>query len=143
MRYISVQNSLALEGTTSTLKVLAYLIGHKQNDYQKSNCSRLPYYWVAGFNGTGECYLTTQNTSQALSPAFIEENYDWKSGKYSTWTESTWRELSANIFLQPSKSHEILTLSIGIVVLLISFVLVFLINSKSDILFGNALSSVA
>lgn len=69
-------------------------------------------------------------------------DYDWKSGKYSTWTESTWRELSARIFLRPAKSHEALTLSIGFIVLIISFVLVFLVNSKSDILFGDTTSSI-
>jgi nicastrin len=66
----------------------------------------------------------------------IVADYDWKSGLYSTWTESTWRDFSARIFLRPSWAHEAVTLAIGFVVMIISFVLVFLINSKSDILFG-------
>lgn len=140
--YVSVQGSLTQEMTGWTYRILGFLIGQKQNDVQeKSNCSMLPLFWFSGVHGTGECRLTTQNFSQAYSPAFFEDGYDWKSGRYSTWTESTWRELSARIFLRPARSHEVLTLSIGVVVLVISFLLVFLINSKSDILFGNTTSS--
>lgn len=141
-RYVSVQGSFDLDSTTSTLKLMAYLLGRKQTDIKdKANCTHRPYYWAAGINGSGECYLTTQFYSKALSPAFIEENYDWKSGRYSTWTESTWREMTASIFLQPSSYHESLTFSIGVVIMAISFLVVFIINSKSDVLFGNALSS--
>lgn len=70
------------------------------------------------------------------------KGYDWKSGKYSTWTESTWDGISARIFLRPSRSHEALTLAIGFVVMTISFVLIFFLNSRSDILFGNSSTSV-
>lgn len=72
---------------------------------------------------------------------WLSSDYDWKSGKYSTWTESTWRELNARIFMKPSTTQEAKTLAIGFVVLIISFILVFLINSKSDILFGDCVSS--
>lgn len=39
----------------------------------KKNCTTLPLNWYHGFNGTGECHYTTQNFSEAFSPAFIEE----------------------------------------------------------------------
>lgn len=142
LRYISVQGHFDLESTTSTIKTLIFLLGRKQPDIEKSNCTR-SLFWMAGVDGKGECYLTTSFSSPALSPAFILENYDWKSGEYSTWAESTWRELSATIFLQPSRFHESLTFSIGFVVMVISIVIVFIINSKSDVLFGNSMSTVA
>lgn len=71
---------------------------------------------------------------------FITLGYDFTSGRYSTWSESTWQELSARIFLKPSSSHEALTLAIGFVVMTISFVFVFLVNSKSDIIFGESVT---
>lgn len=142
LRYVSVQGNFDLESTTSTLKTLAFLTGRLQPGVDKENCTR-PFYWMQGISGLGECYLTTHYFSQALSPAFILENYDWKSGEYSTWAESTWRELSATIFLQPSRFQESLTFSIGFVVMVISVVVVFIINTKSDVLFGNSTSTVA
>lgn len=75
--------------------------------------------------------------------SLINIDYDWSTGRYSTWTESTWKELNARIFLKPSASHEAFNLAIGFVVMLISFVLVFLINSRSDVLFGDALSTLS
>lgn len=77
------------------------------------------------------------------SISYSHTDYDMKSGRYSTWTESTWNALSARIFLQPSATHEALTLAIGFVVTTISFVLVFLVNSRADVLFniGSASSS--
>jgi hypothetical protein len=63
--------------------------------------------------------------------------YDWSSGKYSTWTESVWREFTVRMFLKPSRSHENLTLSLGVLVLSMSFLIVYFANSRSQILFGN------
>lgn len=160
-RYISVQS---LSTTVLwTYRILGYLVG-QPNDHTKENCSHLPFAWYMGYNGTGECRYTTQNFSTAQSPAFLIDgsyfdcnfpfitlhykhhvpprlDYDFASGRYSTWTESTWQELSSRIFLKPSTSHEALTLAIGFVVMTLSFVIVFLVNSKSDILFGEAVTT--
>lgn len=87
----------------------------------------------------GICYETSVNVSQAESPAFVIDNYDWKSGQYSTWTESVWQQFSVRIFLKPSKAHEIITLVSGIVVFLVSFVIIGWISSKSDIIFPTRL----
>lgn len=141
MRYISVLGSSTYETIGWMFRILGLLLGNKVSVDEK-NCSVLPLFWYSGFDGHGECRKTTQNISDAYSPAFIIENYDWKSGQYSTWTESTWRELSARIFLKPSITHEALTLAIGLVTLIISFVFVFLLNSRSDVLFGDSTSSV-
>lgn len=69
---------------------------------------------------------------------FFLIDYDWSSGQYSTWTESTWSPFSARIFLRPARVHEIFTVSTGIVVLIISFALVYLIKSRSDVLFEDS-----
>lgn len=140
-RYVSVQGSLSFETALWTYRVLGFLTGRHSSE-SETNCTQLPLAWYAGINGTGECLRTTQNLSNAYSPAFTIDNYDWSSGRYSTWTESTWSEINARIFLKPSVSHEALSLAIGFVVLVISFVFVFLVNSKSDVLFGDSTSSV-
>lgn len=77
------------------------------------------------------------NGKNILSARSISSAYDFASGRYSTWTESTWNALSARLFLKPSATHEALTLAIGFVVMTCSFVLVFLVNSRSDVLFGS------
>lgn len=137
LRYISVQQSTILESTAWMYSIFAFALGREDNS-AKENCTILPKMWIPGVNSTGECRVTTQNFSLALSPAFEdEENYDFTSNRYSTWTESTWNSLSARIFLRPSATHESLTFSIGFVVMILSFVAVFLIKSKSDVLFGD------
>lgn len=141
MRYISVLGAATYETIGWTFRILGFLLGEELS-LNETNCAVLPLSWYAGFAGTGECRRTTQNISDAYSPAFIIENYDWTSGRYSTWTESTWREINARIFLKPSISHEALTLAVGIVTMIISFVFVFLLNSRSDVLFGDSTSSV-
>lgn len=136
-RYISVQASILLEATFWAHRVFGFALGEKVADITKEDCTVLPLHWIPGSELTGECRRTTQNYSMALSPAFIDESYDFKSFKYSTWTESTWNELSARIFLRPSATHEALTFSIGFVVMILSFVIVYLINSKTDVLFAE------
>lgn len=75
------------------------------------------------------------NFSEALSPAFVIENYDWSSGTYSSWSESVWQQFSVRIFLKPSRRHEVITLVSGILVFLISFVIIGWFSSKSDMIF--------
>lgn len=136
-RYVSVQASVTLEATGWAYRMMGFVLSQIVPNVAKENCSTLPQYWIPGSNMTGECRLTTQNFSLALSPAFEEVGYDFKSNQYSTWTESTWNELSARIFLRPSATHESLTFSIGFTVMILSFVIVFLINSKADVLFAE------
>lgn len=141
LRYIMVQTHSLQESTGWIYRIMGFLGSQKYSERTIDNCTVLPFIWYSGFNQSGECRLTTQNFSQAYSPAFFEDGYDWKSGKYSTWTESTWDSISARIFLRPSRSHEALTLAIGFVVMTISFVLIFFLNSRSDVLFGNSPTS--
>lgn len=141
-RYVSVLGSLSYETVGWTYRVLGYLTGRPQPNVNQDNCNELPLAWFAGINGTGQCFYTTQNLSNAYSPAFIIDNYDWHSGRYSTWTESTWSEITIRIFLKPALSQEAFTLAIGLGVLLLSFVFVYIINNKSDVLLGESTSSI-
>ncbi|XP_067616719.1 nicastrin [Eurosta solidaginis] len=140
-RYVSVEDGLqAASGWT--YRLMGLLLSSVKNNISKQNCDEMPsLLWMNGQTGVGECRQTTHYYSHALSPAFLIENYDWKSGEYSTWTESTWSPFSTRIFLRPSKTHEVMTLSIGIVVLIISFCLVYIISSRSDVLFEGATTS--
>ncbi|XP_070072378.1 nicastrin isoform X2 [Drosophila takahashii] len=142
MRYISVLGG-SQESSGYTYRMLGYLLSQVQPDIPQENCTELPLHYFAGFNNIGECRLTTQNYSHALSPAFITDGYDWSSGQYSTWTESTWSQFSARIFLRPSNVHQVTTLSVGIVVLIISFCLVYIISSRSEVLFEDLPASNA
>ncbi|KAL9893265.1 nicastrin [Glossina fuscipes fuscipes] len=135
-RYISVAGS-PQESTGWTYRILGYLLSNKLENISESKCNYLPRHWFAGFDGKGECRFTTQNYSLALSPAFIIEDYNWTSGEYSTWTESTWAPFSARMFLRPSRLHETITFSIGCVVLVISFCLIYIISTRAEVLFED------
>jgi nicastrin len=138
-RYVSVI-SQAGETAGWAYRVFGYVLSTVVADRDKDNCTTLPYFYLAGSKFKGECRFTTQNLSIAMSPAFIIDDYDFKSNRYSTWTESTWSELSARIFLKPSAFHESLTFSIGFCVLIVSFIFVFLVTSRSDVLFEDTTS---
>lgn len=59
------------------------------------------------------------------------------SGVYSTWTESIWDGLSVRMFLKPSAATERLTIILGSVVFILSFIIVWFINSRAEILFAR------
>lgn len=139
-RYISVQASPNYETTAWIYLILGYLSGDRI-DKHENECNVLPLSWISGITGTGECRRTKQNMSEAYSPAFIIDNYDWKSGKYSTWTESTWSEMNARLFIQPPTSHRALTLSLGLVVMTIFFIFVYLVKTRSETLFLDPVGS--
>uniref|UniRef100_A0A1B0GHV0 Nicastrin n=2 Tax=Lutzomyia longipalpis TaxID=7200 RepID=A0A1B0GHV0_LUTLO len=140
-RYISVHRTGNQRSVIYTHGIFGLTVGQKLEGVARENCTVPPRIWYPGFGLHGECHLTTQNVSLAVSPAFKEPDYNWTSGRYSTWTESTWSAISARIFLRPSTHHEALTLAIGLTVMVLSFVAVFIINTKSDVLFGNSPSS--
>lgn len=60
-----------------------------------------------------------------------------KSGVYSTWTESTWQTLTVRMFLKPSDRTERLSIILGCLVATSSFVLVWFINNRADVLFNS------
>lgn len=57
------------------------------------------------------------------------------SGLYSTWTESVWQSLSVRMFLKPSTAAERLSITLGSVIAILSFIVVWFIKSRSELLF--------
>lgn len=85
---------------------------------------------------TTQCYRTTFNLTKAISPAFTIKDYDWSSGVYSSWTESSWQDISVRVFLRPSAAHENMTIAIGSIVFIFSMAFVYFVKSRSHILFA-------
>ncbi|XP_017756108.1 PREDICTED: nicastrin isoform X1 [Eufriesea mexicana] len=123
--------------TTLTGQLLAFLTRKEVPVEKETACYENHLVWMAGENLEGLCVNSTVNYSTAVSPAFIIDGYDMKSGIYSTWTESTWQTLSVRMFLKPSAATERLTMILGGSVAVISFFLVWFINSRADILFNS------
>ncbi|XP_041373113.1 nicastrin-like isoform X2 [Gigantopelta aegis] len=135
--------------TYLTQKLLAQYIGDKVPDKTKDTCKvddndkneTCTYLWMQGsLNGTkreGWCIRSTAQLSDAESPVFLSEmsDYDWNSGVYSTWTESTWTSFEVRMFLIPSEQFKTTVLSLGVIITLCSFLLVYFINKNSNILF--------
>lgn len=69
--------------------------------------------------------------------AFIIDNHDWQSGKYSTCNEITIR-----ILLKLATLQDEFSLAIEISVLFLTFVILYIVNSKSDVLFGESTSLI-
>ncbi|KAK4878728.1 hypothetical protein RN001_011234 [Aquatica leii] len=86
---------------------------------------------------TTVCYRSIMNFTEAISPAFLIDDYDWKSGKYSSWSESTWKDFNVRMFLRPSPAHERFTLAIGSITMVMSIIIVYFIKSRSDVLFST------
>ncbi|CAG9770381.1 unnamed protein product [Ceutorhynchus assimilis] len=82
------------------------------------------------------CYRATVNMTEAVSPAFIIEDYDWSSNKYSSWSESTWNDMGMRMFLTPSSAHQKVTITLGSIVMIFSFIIVYFMKSKSHVLFN-------
>ncbi|KAK9296650.1 hypothetical protein QLX08_009467 [Tetragonisca angustula] len=123
--------------TTLTGQLLAFLTREEVSNMTEAMCYENHLIWMAGINNTGLCINSTVNYSTAMSPAFIIDGYDMKSGMYSTWTESIWQTLSVRMFLKPSAATERLTMILGSSVAGVSFILVWFINSRADILFNS------
>ncbi|KAK3764619.1 hypothetical protein RRG08_008497 [Elysia crispata] len=111
----------------------------KTDDHDK----RYSYLYVQGNKvGSGKdrqgwCIKSLVQDSDAYSPAFQIDDYDWKSGKYSTWSESRWAKdsLKVRLFLVPSPHLQLLTLLSGLVVLLLSMIITYLIAKRSGEIF--------
>lgn len=59
-------------------------------------------FWLKDDNGVATCVEAPVQLLSASSPAFEIPDYDWSSGKYSTWTESVWLETGIKMFIQVS-----------------------------------------
>ncbi|XP_074109466.1 nicastrin [Cotesia typhae] len=133
--YVGVSSSLN-HATSITGQLLALLTGEKLPNMTANECNEHRLAWMGGYNNfTGICINSTVNYTAAVSPAFIIDGYQMKSGKYSTWTESRWHILSVRMFIKPSEGVEQLTITLGSVIAIISLIAVWFINSRADILF--------
>jgi len=90
---------------------------------------------MSGKDHKGVCVEHQVSATQAVSPAFVEG--DLSTTKYSTWTEANWKFTRARIFLKPSSLQEWITFVTGVIIAGLSFLLVFFINKKSNIIFGS------
>ncbi|XP_047492958.1 nicastrin-like [Penaeus chinensis] len=137
--YVSVENG-ERERSYVTMYLMAWLLGDEVKRDQQDckiesiyNMSQFYYYPRAG-NGT--CVQSTVRMTDAMSPAFLIDDYDWKSGEYSTWTESGWKLTKVMIFLRPSVLEEVAVVCGGVVSLVLSVIVVHFMNSRADLLFG-------
>lgn len=142
--YISVDptGTMIHPATRLTKLLLSYFTGTRVENVTRSNCTShteeekvFQFDWMDGPepNSTGVCVKSTVRSTLAKSPAFEIEEIS--SREYSTWTESVWEEASLQIFLMPSWKQEVTTLSLGLVIFLVSFALVYLVSGEAAILF--------
>ncbi|XP_046423774.1 nicastrin isoform X2 [Neodiprion pinetum] len=134
--YVGVNRSLNYV-TTYTGQLLALLTGTTLAEYNSSMCYENQSLWMAGLNFQGTCIRSAVNYSFATSPAFLIDGYDMKSGYYSTWTESVWQVLSMKMFLKPSVAAERLNVILGSLVAIASFIIVWFIQFRADLLFNQ------
>lgn len=154
-RYVGVATSESLRATKQHQFLLAHFLGTViENITEEKDCRNLAEkndeYNFLFLNGQlnitdnmtriHECIKSAANVSEALSPAFKINDYEWSSNQYSAWTESRWDigAMQMRIFLMPNHDREIIALSIGIIMFVLSSVLVFLIQKKSVTLFTGA-----
>lgn len=85
-------------------------------------------------NSISLCIVSAVYLNSSMSPAFIDyinTNGDvTMTSNYSAWVESQWesKQTHMRIFIFPTKSIEIVTISIGLVVCITSAIVTFLIN---------------
>ncbi|GFR81885.1 nicastrin [Elysia marginata] len=154
--YVGVYSSQQTrELSTLVYSLMARFTGDKV-DLSESDCKenendkRYSYLYVQGtLKGKGQeregwCLKSLVHKSDALSPAFIIDGYDWKSGKYSTWTESRWGgesdSIRVRLFLVPSKQLQVSILVFGIVVLVLSLLIVYWCSIHATHIFTNRLT---
>ena len=104
-------------------------------DYAKNDTFR-DYRYIKGYlpsilseqGSAGYCVRSYIRTAQSSSPAFAINDYDLSRTDYPQWTESRWSTMSLRIFVIPTRSHEVVTLVIGILLLSISFIIFFILR---------------
>ncbi|VDN06858.1 unnamed protein product [Thelazia callipaeda] len=75
------------------------------------------------------CYRSSLHETDARSPAFSSEDYDMRSGVYSTWVESVWTPKQLKLFLtiNPSPIRDIVIFTSGSVFFIVSLFIMELI----------------
>lgn len=150
--YVSVNNSrIRQQLVTATLKTLFLMTGVEAKEVkdaedcwsQRERDTVFDYNWMLLDDmNTTACFKSATYDTYAISPAFDPDNEDWSSTKYSTWTESVWETSRARMFLKPSPLREWLILALGILIIILSFVIVYYLDRYSDILFNSKNSAL-
>lgn len=124
-----------------TRHAFIHLMGRKISVASKDECiSRVnsTHYTHSYWSDAGnQCLESAANKSDAVSPAFIIENYNLAEGQYSSWTESTWNAIDVQMFLQPSSKYEWFVFAVGNAVLFSSFIVLWWIKQNSRELFNS------
>jgi hypothetical protein len=131
--------------------VLSYFLRDRSYDSQNltnaickeraSNDSFCSYKFVGGYLSSinneplfsGYCIRSYIRSVKSISPAFIIKNYDLSQTTYPAWTESRWTIISLRLFIIPVRTHEIITLVIGISLFFISFFGLFFLRRYTKI----------
>ncbi len=95
------------------------------------------------FVNNSTCVASSVYLVSSVSPVFDKFYSDGilsNTDKYSSWTESSWNgvPIQIRLFMFPDRSMEILTLSMGIVTIVLAFVLTFFTNKYSNKILGTA-----
>ncbi|CAL1537186.1 unnamed protein product [Lymnaea stagnalis] len=150
--YVSVSSHTS-EITQLVYSLMARFTGEKTNSSQSScnqpkNDKRYSYTWMQGELVTnkdgsssreGWCFQSLVGYTDAVSPAFVIDDYDMLSGQYSTWTESRWgnNAIGVRLFLIPSQGFQASILVVGLIMLVASLGLVLFCNIHSDVIFSK------
>jgi hypothetical protein len=131
--------------------VLSYFLRDRSYDSKnltETSCNELAnndsfcsYTYVNGYlpsimseqSFPGYCVRSYLRSGDSSSPAFVIDNYDLSQTTYPQWTESRWSTISLRIFIIPTRTHEIVTLVIGLLLLVISFIVFFILRSCTQI----------
>jgi len=97
------------------------------------------YYWISGHTGNGTCFRTQAVRTEALSPALLDFQNGHISNSWSLldldWEPMEYRRCPT--LRKAQSSPTVMTLITGFVFLLISFVITYIIDKKSSILFNT------
>ncbi|CAF0779580.1 unnamed protein product [Rotaria sp. Silwood1] len=106
-----------------------------------NNDSFRSYTYVGGYTPSimseqsfdSYCVRSYVRSMSSISPAFTIDNYDLSQTTYPAWTESRWTTISLRLFVIPTRTHEIITLVIGILLLSISFIVCLILRCYTNI----------
>ncbi|CAF3704592.1 unnamed protein product [Rotaria socialis] len=131
--------------------ILSYLLRDRMLDTMnltEKACEQLSkndtfrsYTYVGGYTPSimsdaffsGYCVRSYSRSVSSMSPAFVIDNYDLSQTTYPVWTESRWSTISLRLFIIPTRKHEIVTLVVGILLLLTSFIVCLILRYYTKI----------
>ena len=106
-----------------------------------SNDSFRSYIYVKGYSPSmmseqsfaGYCVRSYLRSVDSSSPAFAIDNYDLSQTTYPQWTESRWSTITLRLFVIPTRKHETVTLVVGLLLLIVSFSVFFILRFFTNI----------